>query len=209
MKHGNTLRILLALSLAAIACSSAPTIAAADNFVVTAVTEKKVRQLPDGPLYWRLENFSTLSQAQSAAGETSLAAEVAGKAWLFTLCPKGGSTPGGSRVAEVGPIPAFSAPEYLLRINTATGPFAAATPVHMHPGSEAFYVLTGHLIQKTPLGIVHVAGGQALPGRRPGVPMQIVSTGLDDLLALVMFVVDATAPFSSPAAFQHADSTVR
>jgi mannose-6-phosphate isomerase-like protein (cupin superfamily) len=208
MKHGN-LRILLALCLAAIACSSAPASAAAEKFVVTAVAEKKVRQLPNGPLYWRLENFPTLSQAQSAAGETSLAAELAGKAWLFTLGPKGGSTPGGSTVAEVGPVPAFPAPEYLLRINTGTGPFAATTPVHMHPGSEAFYVLTGRLTQKTPLGIVHVAAGQVLPGRGPGVPMQIVSTGLDDLLALVMFVVDATAPFSSPAAFQQAHATMR
>ena len=209
MKNGNAVRILLALSLAAIACLSAPAIAAPDKFVVTAVTGKKLRQLPDGPLYWRLENFPILLQAQSAAGETSLAAEIAGKAWLFTLGPKGGSTPGGSKVAEIGPVPAFSAPEYLLRINTGTGPFAATTPVHMHPGSEAFYVLTGRLTQKTPLGIVDVAVGQAQPGRRPGVPMQIVSTGLDDLLALVMFVVDATAPFSSPAAFQPADATIR
>src|SRR5690348_3604141 len=113
MKHGNTLRILLALSLAAIACSGAPASAAADKFIATAVTEKKVRQLPGGTLYWRLENFPSLSQAESAAGTTSLAAEVGGRAWLFTLGPKGGSTPGGSKVAEVGPVPAFSAPEYL------------------------------------------------------------------------------------------------
>ncbi len=209
MKHGNTRCILLALVLAALACTTAPASAAADKFVVTSLAEKKLRQLPEGPLYWRVENFRTLSQAQSAAGETSLAAEAAGKAWLFTLGPKGGSTPGGSEVAEVGPVPAFAAPEYLLRINTGTGPFAATTPVHMHPGSEAFYVLTGRLTQKTPLGIVHVAAGQALPGRRPGVPMQIVSTGLDDLLALVMFVVDATAPFSSAAAFEQAKATMR
>jgi mannose-6-phosphate isomerase-like protein (cupin superfamily) len=136
-------------------------------------------------------------------------AELAGKAWLFTLGPKGGSTPGGSKVAEVGPVAAFPASEYLLRINTGAGPFAATTPVHMHPGSEAFYVLTGRLTQKTPLGIVHVGAGQALPGRGPGVPMQIVSTGLDDLLALVMFVVDGTALFSSPAAFQPAHATIR
>ena len=193
MKRGKTLGILLALSLVTLACSSA----AAENFVVTTVTEKKVRQLPDGPLYWRLENFPTLSQAHAVAGETSLAAEVAGKAWLFTLGPKGESTPGGSKVAEVGPVPAFPAPEYLLRINTGTGPFAASTPVHMHPGSEAFYVLTGRLTQKTPLGILHVAAGHSLPGTCPGAPIQIVSTGLDDLLALVMFVVDATAPFAS------------
>jgi mannose-6-phosphate isomerase-like protein (cupin superfamily) len=193
------------------------------KYVVQPVVEMKVKQLPQGPLYWRVENFPTLEQAKAAAaaayrwkpdtvsyeGSPALAAEVAGKAWLFTLGPKGGSTPGGSKVAEVGPVPAFSAPAYLLRINTGTGPFGAATPVHMHPGSEAFYVLAGRLTQKTPLGIVHVAAGQALPGRRPGVPMQIVSTGLDDLLALVMFVVDATAPFSSPAAFQQAHAAIR
>jgi hypothetical protein len=51
------------------------------------------------------------------------------------------------------------------------------------------------------LGVVHVAAGQSLPGRGPGTPMQIVSTGLSDLMTLVMFVVDADAPFSSPAAF--------
>lgn len=209
MKHGNTLHILLALSLTVIACSSAPASAAAEKFVVTAMTEKKVRQLPDGPLYWRLENFPTLSQAQSAAGETSLAAEVAGKAWLFTLGPKGGSTAGGSKVADVGPVPEFSAPEYLLRINIGSGPFAAITPVHTHPGSEAFYVLAGRLTQKTSIGVVNLAAGQALPGRGPGVPMQIVSTGVDDLLALVMFVVDATAPFSSPAVFPQTAAEIR
>jgi hypothetical protein len=31
--------------------------------------------------------------------------------------------------------------------------------------------------------------------------MQIVSTGLSDLMTLAMFVVDANAPFSSSAAF--------
>jgi mannose-6-phosphate isomerase-like protein (cupin superfamily) len=128
--------------------------------------------------------------------------------WLFTLGAKGGSTPGGSKVAEVGPVPEFPAPEYALRIDTGTAPFAAATPVHMHSGSETFYVLTGRLTQKTPLGIVHVAAGHALPGR-PGVPTQIVSTGLDDLLALEMFVVDATAPFSSPTVFQQTSSAIR
>ncbi|MER8817090.1 hypothetical protein NKJ87_21535 [Mesorhizobium sp. M0027] len=37
---------------------------------------------------WRLESFPTLAQAQGAASPTSLAAEVAGKVWLFTLGPK-------------------------------------------------------------------------------------------------------------------------
>jgi hypothetical protein len=39
----------------------------------------------------------------------SLTAEVAGKVWLFTLGPQGGATPGGTKVAEIGPVPSLSA----------------------------------------------------------------------------------------------------
>ena len=76
-----------------------------EKFVVKPLAEKKLAQLPAGPLYWRIENFATLAQAQAAAGLTALAAEADGKAWLFTLGAKGGSTPGGQEVAEIGPIP--------------------------------------------------------------------------------------------------------
>ncbi|HYS90734.1 MAG TPA: hypothetical protein VEN78_37915 [Bradyrhizobium sp.] len=38
-----------------------------------------------------------------------------------------------------------------------------------------------------------------MPGHGPGMPMEISSRGTGDLNALVMFVVDATKPFSSPA----------
>jgi len=173
--------------------------AAAQNLVVTPVVEKKLTQLPAGPLFWRVENFPTLAQAQAAAGPTALAAEVAGKVWLFTLGPKGGSSPGGSKVAEIGPVPLPTASEYLLRINRAGGPPGAKTPVHTHPGSEAFYVLTGRLGQKTPHGVMHVEAGQSMPGHGPDTPMEVFSGGTTDLDQLVMFVVDATKPFSSPA----------
>jgi hypothetical protein len=174
---------------------------AQQQFVVKLITEKKLKQLPAGPLYWRVENFPTLAQAQAAEGPTSLTAEVSGKVWLFTLGPKGGSTPGGSRVVEIGPVPPISAPEYLLRINSGSGPPGATTPAHTHPGSETFYVLTGQLGQKTPHGVMHVEAGGSMPGHAPGTQMEVFSSGTSDLSALVMFVVDATKPFSSPAKF--------
>lgn len=176
-----------------------PSMAAAQKFVVEPVVEKKIKKLPAGPLFWRLENFPTLVQAQAAAGSNALAAEVAGKIWLFTLGPKGGSTPGGKKVIEIGPVPAPNASEYLLRINRAGGPPGAKTPVHRHPGSEAFYVLTGRLGQKTPHGVSHVDAGQSMPGHGPDTPMEVFSSGTTDLDQLVMFVVDATKPFSTPA----------
>jgi hypothetical protein len=172
---------------------------AQQKFVIDNVAEKKLEQLPAGPLFWRLENFPTLAQAQAAAGETSLAAEVSGKVWLFTLGPKGGTTSGGTRVAEIGPVPPISASEYLLRINHAGGPPGAKTPVHTHPGSETFYVLAGRLGQRTPHGVSYAEAGQSMNGHGADVAMEVFSAGTNDLDQLVMFVVDATRPFSSPA----------
>jgi len=176
-----------------------PSTASAQKFEVKPVVEKKIQQLPPGPLYWRIDNFPTLAQGQATAGPTGLAAEVAGKVWLFTLGPKGGSSPDGSKVTEIGPVPPIDAPEYLLRINNTGGPPGVKTPVHTHPGSETFYVLTGQLSQKSPHGVSHVDAGQSMPGHGPGMPMEVSSTGTSDLNALVMFIMDATKPFSSPA----------
>jgi hypothetical protein len=191
------------LPLCAIAVLLAPQQAAAQQKLdIKPVAEKKLKELPAGPLYWRLENFPTLAQAQAAAGPTALAAEVAGEVWLFTLGPKGGLTPGGSKVAEIGPVPPISAPEYLLRINHAGGPPGAKTPVHTHPGSEAFYVLAGRLGQRTPHGVAYADAGQSMNGHGADTAMEVFSAGTSNLDQLVMFVVDANRPFSSPAKFE-------
>jgi hypothetical protein len=192
-----------------------PTWAAEPQYVVKPVAEMKVKQLPRGPLYWRVENFPTLDQAKAAAGEYrwnpdtvtydgwhSLTAEVAGKVWLFTLGPQGAATPGGTKVAEIGPVPTLSAPEYLLRVNYGSGPPGARTPVHSHFGSEAFYVVSGKLGQKTPDGTSYVEAGYSMNGHMAGMTMQVFNAGTTDLTALIMFVVDATKPFSQPAKFE-------
>ncbi|HEX6841421.1 MAG TPA: hypothetical protein VF113_07825 [Stellaceae bacterium] len=176
-----------------------PSVSAAQKFEIKAVAEKKIPRLPPGPLFWRIDNFPTLAQAQAAAGPTALAAEIAGKAWLFTLGAKGGSSPAGTEVAEIGPVPDIAAPEYLLRVNSVSGSPGVQTPVHTHPGVESFYVLTGELTQQTPRGVSRIGAGQSLAGKQPDTPMEVSSGGTSDLKALVMFVTDATRPFSSPA----------
>ena len=173
--------------------------ASAQQFEIRSIAQKKVSQLPPGQLFWRIDTFPTLAQAQTAASSAALAAEAEGRVWLFTLGPMGGSSPGGTKVADIGPVLPGAAPEYLLRINIAGGPPGVRTPVHTHPGSESFYVLAGELSQKTPDAINHVPAGQFMMGHGPGMPMEVSSSGTSDLTALVMFVVDATKPFSSPA----------
>jgi hypothetical protein len=193
--------------------ASLPSSAAPDQkYVVKPVAEKKVKELPAGPLYWRLETFATLDDARVAVGpegwnpaavryETtlSLIAEVDGKVWVATLGPPGASTPGGTKVAEIGPVPELSASEYLLRLNYGSGPAGSKTPAHSHPGSESFYVISGRLGQRTPEGVRYVDGGQTMNGHKADTTMQVFNAGEGDLKALIMFVVDAAKPFSVPA----------
>ena len=214
---GDRLIVILALSFSlGIGLLSAPSpVAAQAQYIVQPVAEMKVKQLPKGELFWRVDSFPTLDEARAAAppyrwnpdtvsydGLPSLTAEVAGKAWLFTLGPKGGTTAGATKVAEIGPVPPLSAPEYLLRVNYGHGPPGATTPVHTHPGSEAFYVIAGKLSQRTPQGVMNVDAGHAMNGHSAGMTMEVFNGGTTELAALIMFVVDATKPFSTPAKFE-------
>jgi quercetin dioxygenase-like cupin family protein len=216
--------VKLLLSGARVAATSAvlfvglsllPATAMQQKYVVKPVTEMKVKQLPKGELFWRVENFPTLDAAKAAApayrwnpdtvsydGLPSMAAEIDGKAWLFTLGPKGGETGGGTKVAEIGPVPPLNAPEYLLRVNYGYGPPGSQTPVHTHPGSETFYVVAGRLSQRTAQGVMNVDAGHAMNGHPAGTVMEVFNGGSTNLQALIMFVVDATKPFSTPAKFE-------
>jgi hypothetical protein len=129
--------VLLALSLGAagLALSTSAAVAQAE-FKVAPVAEKKVTELPAGPLYWQIENFPTRAEAEAAAGPLSLAAEADGKAWLLTLGPEGAPTHGGTMVAQVGPLEEVMASEYLLSIREGVAPAGAKTMVHTHPCTE-------------------------------------------------------------------------
>ena len=193
----NSLAACAATSLVyALAPHAAP---AEQKFTVTPIAERTVETLPEGSLFWRIETFPSLVEAEAAGGATALAAEVDGKAWLLTLGPKDGPTAGGETVAEVGPIEPVSASSYLLRLNQAVAPVGTKTSVHGHPGSEAFFVLSGEVTQGTADGVRVADAGKSLPGGTPDAAMEISSTGTEELRQLAMLVVDATRPFSVPA----------
>lgn len=196
--------LALTILIAAASLAAAPRVSGETKLTITPLAEKKVARLPGGPLFWRIESFATRAEADRAAGPLALSAEAAGKVWLFTLGPSGATaSAGGTKVAEIGPLPAVDAKEYLLRINYATGAPGSITPVHTHPGSEAFYVLAGEQSIRGPHGVSRAAPGQpVIGGGGESIPMQVSSSGTTDLQALVMFVVDATKPFSTPATFR-------
>jgi hypothetical protein len=193
------MRRLLALLVGVLVLVGASAAMAQQALVIRPLAERKVADLPAGELFWRIETYPTNEAAQAVAGPWSLVAEAAGKVWLFTLGSAGGSSPGGAKVSEVGPIARVSAPQYLLRINEASGPPGSVTPVHSHPGSEAFFVLAGEQSIRGAHGTMVVKAGLPEAGHGASMAMQVSSSGSSDLQSLVMFVVDATKPFSSPA----------
>lgn len=200
------MRMRVAVLMAVVVAGSLVSSSAVDGqpaLVVKPLAEKKVAQLPAGPLFWQIETFATRAEAERAAGAMGLVAESANKVWLFTLGSAGAApSPGGTQVAQVGPLPSVVAPHYLLRINQASGPPGSITRVHTHPGSEAFYVLAGEQSIRGTHGVLRVTAGKPATGHGADMPMQVSSSGTTDLHALVMFVVDATRPFSSPATFR-------
>ena len=135
LKPGSQGAVILALSFSGIGLLSAPSpVAAQAQYAVRPVAEMKVKQLPKGELFWHVESFPTLDEAKAAAppyrwnpdtvsydGLPSLTAEVAGKAWLFTLGPKGGTTAGGTKVAEIGPFLRSARPSTCCASTTAMG----------------------------------------------------------------------------------------
>jgi hypothetical protein len=193
----NLTRCFVVVAMAA--CVAGP--ACADEaLVVKPLVERKVDTLPAGELYWRIQTYPTRDAATAAAGPYTLIAESGGQVWSFTLGPGGVQDAGATKVADVGPIARVTATHWLLRINEATGPAGAVTPVHSHPGSEAFYVLSGRHSIRQVAGTLNVDAGHAEPGRGADLAMQVSSTGDAPLRSLVMFVVDADRPFSTPAA---------
>lgn len=190
--------ILLVVSML---CSAPPAPAQQPTGTLSlkSLAQARVDHLPPGELWWRIEQFDSVAGARSAAGPWTLVAEADGKVWSFTLGPAGGRSPAARPVAEVGPIPRVEASHYLLRINDASGPPGAETAVHSHPGSEAFFVLAGEQSIRSPAGTVRIPAGRSEAGRGADQPMQVSSSGGTDLHALVMFVVDADRPFSTPA----------
>src|SRR5258706_1266449 len=175
----------LALGLAA--CMAPSWSVAPQALVIKPLAERKVTELPPGELFWRIERFESPADANAAAGPWLLVAESAGKVWLFTLGSPGGSSARATKVADVGPIPRINATQYLLRINDASGPPGSVTPVHSHPGSEAFFVLTGEQSIRGSQGTTRVKAGVAEAGQGAEKVMQVSSSGTTDLHALVMF----------------------
>ena len=159
-----------------------------------------VVELPKAPLYWHLDTYRTLAEADTAKGPLSTVVETFAKVWLFTIADADWRAAGGARVATIGPLRVRPGRRYTASyMQAATSP-GFQTDVHQHGGPEALFTLSGEVCVETPDGkLVGRAGGEPLliDG---DVPMQLTSVGSEVRRSLVLILHDAAQPWKVPAA---------
>jgi quercetin dioxygenase-like cupin family protein len=151
-------------------------------------------ELPKEPIFWHLYTYSTRKEAEVAKGPRGTVVESLGKIWLFTIDVESWRSSSGERVAAVGPLPIVSDLKYSSQYMEAIFTPGMTTPVHRHPGPEAWYTLTGQTCLETSEGyLTGQAGGPAVIVRG-GLPMHLTATGKETRRALVLILHDATQP---------------
>ena len=95
-----------------------------------------------------------------------------------------------------------TAAEYKIQVQGAIMPPGGASAVHLHSGSESWYVVSGEQTVYAASDVIRLPAGQGFAGFPGGTPIQLVNEGPDDRHAFRMFVVDAAEPQTSPADFE-------
>ena len=102
-----------------------------------------------GALYWHIDRFNSLEDAKKAAGPNGVAAEAHGGVWLMTVEGKTKEHHGGRHVALIGPLNLPAAECYTMRVASSLLKQGASTPVHIHSGPEAWFIVVGEQCLET------------------------------------------------------------
>lgn len=150
----------------------------------------------DSALYWHIDAFATRAAADAARTQRSTVVESLGRLWLFTIAEPNWRPATGERIATTGPLPLIGADAYAAVYMEGVFRPGMRSPIHRHPGVEAWYTLEGEQCLETPRGkLVQRAGdaGVMVPG---GLPMILTGTGSGVRRSLVLILQDAAQPRS-------------
>jgi quercetin dioxygenase-like cupin family protein len=156
--------------------------------------------LPAKPLFWHIYSYPGLEPARRAKGtSTGVAVESLGRAWLFKIAPADWKPTNGRREAMIGPLSVLPGKTYVARyMESIIPPGPGGTPVHRHPGPEAWYLLDGMQCIRTPGKTVVLHAGETafVPG---GVPMTLAHSQTATRRALVLVLQDSSQPWMTKA----------
>ena len=153
-------------------------------------------QLPQTPLFWHLVTYPTRAEAEAAKGPHGTVIDALEKIWLSTIAEPGWRSPGGVRVAEIGPLPGISNEPYTALYMESGNTPGASTNVHRHDGPEVFYTLVGELCLETPDGMKIAHAGESTIAA-PGVPMELTTVGTERRRSLMLVLHETAKPWAT------------
>jgi quercetin dioxygenase-like cupin family protein len=158
-----------------------------------------VGELTPAESFWQVETYPTQAAAMRAKGTRGAVLEAFDKVWLLTITRSGWHSPGGTHVAEIGPLPTKAGTAYTAQFMEALFKPGMKSRVHRHGGPEAWYTLTGESCLETPEGkqVDRATGKHVVVPAGP--PMELTATGSEVRRALVLILHESTQPHTTPA----------
>jgi quercetin dioxygenase-like cupin family protein len=156
------------------------------------IAQEALADLPSAPLFWHLSRYP--SRAAAEADQVPGAMEALDKVWLFTIAPAGVRRPGGTHVAEIGPLVVKSGTRYTAQYMEAIFPPGAQTRPHTHPGPEAWYHEAGGVCLETPEGRGFGRAGDSGFVVPADMPMQLTVVGQQHRRSLVLILHETGKP---------------
>lgn len=161
--------------------------------------EQHLQKLPDGPVYWHIDRFADRSSAQAAKSANGTVVEILGTVWLFTIAGESWRSSAGEHIADVGPLTLPRASSLMATYMEGNFKPGMQSTIHRHPGTEAWFVLTGAQCLETPHGEQLGRPGAPPVIVPPGEPMLLTGIGKEQGHWLVLILMDATMPRGLPA----------
>jgi quercetin dioxygenase-like cupin family protein len=161
------------------------------------IAQEALELLPTDPVFWQLSSYPSRAAAEADKVPGATVMEALDKTWLFTIAPAGARTPGGTRVAEIGPLVLKPGTKYTAQYMEAIFPPGARTRPHTHPGPEAWYHEAGGVCLETPAGRAFGRtgdGGFIVPADGP---MELTVVGKEERRSLVLILHESSKPASS------------
>jgi quercetin dioxygenase-like cupin family protein len=143
-----------------------------------------------------LDIYPTRQAAEMAKQPRGTVVESFGKTWLLTIAPREWRPDGGTRVAEIGPLPRPPATEFSAMYMEATFVPGGSVAAHRHSGPEVWYTLSGEQCLETPEGrtVAHAGESTIVPG---GLPMALLAIGKEIRRSIVLILHDSSQPAST------------
>jgi quercetin dioxygenase-like cupin family protein len=148
--------------------------------------------------FWQIETYPTRAAAAQAKSARGVVLEAFDKVWLVTIAEAGWRSPGGTHVAEIGPLPTMAGTSYTAQFMEAVLQPGMKSRVHRHSGLEAWYTLSGETCLETPAGMQMGRAGDSNLMVPAGPPMELTATGKDVRRALVLILHDSSQPHTMP-----------